>query len=195
MYLIYVAKLQKNIEKTKRFPDYFLTKVPPDTKPWDPCLKIYLLCVFASLRIKGTGRVIRSSSDHGPVPLIRLSLCVQQNRKRLNIIWNFQKYFVSLHKNIYSLMEEDQKKHLEEELHGHIVSEPQEGVFAYSRADVYEDEPRYDFEGKDFDLPITSDEVKAELKEADRELNKPEMWTSLSCFISDFKQSHSSWLK
>ena len=69
MYLIYVAKLQKNIEKTKRFPDYFLTKVPPDTKPWDPCLKI-LLCVFASLRIKGTGRVIRSSSDHGPVPLI-----------------------------------------------------------------------------------------------------------------------------
>ena len=123
------------------------------------------------------------------------SLCVQQNKKRLNIIWNFQKYFVSLHKNIYSLMEEDQKKHLEEELHGHIVSEPQEGVFAYSRADVYEDEPRYDFEGKDFDLPITSDEVKAELKEADRELNKPEMWTSLSCFISDFKQSHSSWLK
>ena len=84
MYLIYVAKLQKNIEKTKRFPDYFLTKVPPDTKPWDPCLKIYLLCVFASLRIKGTGRVIRSSSDHGPVPLILSihGLIVRTQRRR-----------------------------------------------------------------------------------------------------------------
>ena len=92
-------------------------------------------------------------------------------------------------------MEEDNKKHLEEKQHDHIVSEPLEGAFAYSQANVYEEEPRYDFDGKDFDLPITSDEVKAELKEADRELNKPEMWTSLSCFISDFKQSHSSWLK
>ena len=92
-------------------------------------------------------------------------------------------------------MEEDKKKHLEEEPQGHIASEPLEGALAYSRADVYEEEPRYDFEGKDFDLPITLDEVKAELKEADRELNKPEMWTSLSGFISDFKQSHSAWLK
>ena len=92
-------------------------------------------------------------------------------------------------------MEKDKKKNQKEEPQGHIVSEPMEGALDYSQANVYEDEPLYDFNGKDFDLPITLDEVKAELKEADRELNKPEMWTSLSCFISDFKQSHSSWLK
>jgi hypothetical protein len=30
--LIHTAKLQKIIEKTKRFPDYFLTKTPPRHK-------------------------------------------------------------------------------------------------------------------------------------------------------------------
>lgn len=91
-------------------------------------------------------------------------------------------------------MEEDKKKRLEEDTSRH-VSEPLEGALAYSSAEVYEEEPRYDFNGKDFDLPVTLEEVKAELKEADRELNKPEMWTSLNGFIADFKQSHSSWLK
>ena len=47
----------------------------------------------------------------------------------------------------------------------------------------------YDFNGKDFGLPTTLEEVKVELKEADREFNKPEAWTTLSSFISDFKQS------
>ena len=91
-------------------------------------------------------------------------------------------------------MEEDKKKHLEEDP-SRRVSEPLEGALAYSPAEVYEEEPRYDFDGRNFDLPMTLDEVKAELKEADRELNKPEAWTTLSSFISDFKQSHSSWLK
>ena len=91
-------------------------------------------------------------------------------------------------------MEEDNKKHLKEESHS-CVNEPSEGALAYSSATVYEEEPLYDFNGKDFGLPTSLEEVKAELKEADRELNKPEMWSSLSGFISDFKQSHSSWLK
>ena len=91
-------------------------------------------------------------------------------------------------------MEEDKKKRLEEDT-SHRVSEPLEGALAYSPAEVYEEERRYDFDGRNFDLPMTLDEVKAELKEADRELDKPEMWTSLSGFIADFKHSHSSWLK
>lgn len=91
-------------------------------------------------------------------------------------------------------MEEEKKKRLEDGVPSR-VSEPLEGVLAYSPIEVYEEEPRYDFNGKDFELPVTLDEVKAELKEADRELNKPEMWTSLTGFLSDFKQSHSSWLK
>lgn len=91
-------------------------------------------------------------------------------------------------------MEEDQKKQLEEGA-SFRVSESLDGALAYSPTEFLEDEPRYDFSGKDFGLPVTLDEVKAELKEADRELNKPEMWTSLSGFLSDFKQSHSAWLK
>ena len=92
------------------------------------------------------------------------------------------------------MMEEDKKKRLEEDTSCR-VSEPFEGALAYTPTGVLDEETRYDFNGKDFDLPITLDEVKVELKEADRELNKPEMWTSLNSFLSDFKQSHSSWLK
>ena len=91
-------------------------------------------------------------------------------------------------------MEEEKKKSLKEEI-SNRASEPLEGALAYSPTEVYEEDPRYDFDGRSFDLPKTLDEVKAELKEADRELNKPEMWTSFSGFIADFKQSHSSWLK
>lgn len=91
-------------------------------------------------------------------------------------------------------MKEDKKKRLKEETPNR-VSEPIDGALAYTSMEVYEEEPCYDFKGRDFDLPVTLDEVRAELREADQELNKPEMWTSLSGFLSDFKQSHSSWLK
>ena len=91
-------------------------------------------------------------------------------------------------------MKKDKNKHLKEDA-SRRVSEPIEGALAYTPKEVYEEEPRYDFNGRDFELPVTLDEVKAELIEADREQNKPEMWTSLSGFLSDFKQSHSSWLK
>ncbi len=51
------------------------------------------------------------------------------------------------------------------------------------------------FPGQDFGLPCTVDEVKAELMDAERELDTPSAWTPLSEFISDFKQSHQSWLQ
>jgi hypothetical protein len=51
------------------------------------------------------------------------------------------------------------------------------------------------FPGQDFGLPRTVDEVKAELMDAERELDTPSAWTPLSEFISDFKQSHQSWLQ
>ena len=41
----------------------------------------------------------------------------------------------------------------------------------------------------------TVEEVKAELMDAERELDNPSAWTPLSEFISDFKQSHQSWLQ
>ena len=91
-------------------------------------------------------------------------------------------------------MEDDKKKHQKEENCSH-VNEPLDGGLAYSSGSAFEEEPLYDFAGRDFGLPTTLEEVKAELKEADRELNKPEAWTTLSSFISDFKQSHISWLK
>ena len=51
------------------------------------------------------------------------------------------------------------------------------------------------FPGQDFDLPHTVEEVKAELMEAEQEVNNPSAWTPLSEFISEFKQSHQSWLQ
>ena len=51
------------------------------------------------------------------------------------------------------------------------------------------------FPGQDFDLPRTIEEVKAELTEAEREVDNPSAWTPLSDFISEFKQSHQSWLQ
>lgn len=51
------------------------------------------------------------------------------------------------------------------------------------------------FPGQDFGLPRTVEEVKAELMDAERELDNPSAWTPLSEFISDFKQSHQSWLQ
>lgn len=51
------------------------------------------------------------------------------------------------------------------------------------------------FPGQDFGLPCTADEVKAELMEAEREQDNHSAWTPLSEFISDFKQSHQSWLQ
>lgn len=100
------------------------------------------------------------------------------------------KLCIFAHKS-FKMMEEDIRKSLEEGVSCR-VNEPLEGALAYTQTEVLEEEARYDFNGKDFDLPITLDEVKAALKEADRELNKPEMWTSLNSFLSDFKQSHSS---
>jgi hypothetical protein len=91
-------------------------------------------------------------------------------------------------------MEENKKKQLENESHSR-VNEPLEGAVAYSSGVAHAEEPLYDFNGKDFGLPTTLEEVKAELKEADRELKTPEAWTTLSSFLTDFKQSHSSWLK
>jgi hypothetical protein len=51
------------------------------------------------------------------------------------------------------------------------------------------------FPGQDFGLPRTIEEVKAELTEAEQEVNNPSAWTPLSEFISEFKQSHQSWLQ
>ena len=51
------------------------------------------------------------------------------------------------------------------------------------------------FPGQDFGLPRTVEEVKAELMDAERELDNPSACTPLSEFISDFKQSHQSWLQ
>ena len=51
------------------------------------------------------------------------------------------------------------------------------------------------FPGQDFGLPRTVAEVKAELIEAEREMDNPSAGTPLSEFISDFKQSHLLWLK
>ena len=44
-------------------------------------------------------------------------------------------------------------------------------------------------------LPRSIDEITTELKEAERELSDQSKWSTLSGFLSDFKQEHASWLK
>jgi len=51
------------------------------------------------------------------------------------------------------------------------------------------------FHGEDFGLPRTIEEVKAELIDAEREVENPSAWTPLGEFLSEFKQSHQSWLQ
>ena len=90
----------------------------------------------------------------------------------------------------------DEKKYpiLEEEDGVGMANEPAVSSYAYSSQPTL-DEPNYDFGMKDLGLPRSIDEITTELKEAERELSDQSKWSTLSGFLSDFKQGHASWLK
>ena len=83
---------------------------------------------------------------------------------------------------------------VEEEEKGLMTGEPTVGSIPYASTATMS-EPGYDFGMKDLGLPRTLDDVSAELREAERELSDQAKWSSLSDFLSDFKQEHASWLK
>lgn len=83
---------------------------------------------------------------------------------------------------------------VEEEKNGLKAGEPAVGSYAYASM-VTMSEPDYDLGSKDLGLPRSLDDVSLELREAERELNDQTKWSSLSEFLSDFKQEHASWLK
>lgn len=96
--------------------------------------------------------------------------------------------------NTEAMKKEKRYPPVEEEENGLMAGEPAVGSVAYASTSTMS-EPDYDFGMKDLGLPRSMDDISVELKEAERELSDQTKWSSLSDFLSDFKQEHVSWLK